>query len=99
MSGHAGAGITMHEIRIPKLGLDTLECDIREWFVKPGDRVAKGGQLLEVESEKAVLVIEAEVGGTVRVIHTPAPATVAVGAVVGVIDEDLAAAAAGKQGQ
>lgn len=78
----------MHEIRIPKLGLDTLECEIREWFAKPGDRVTRGHPLLEVESEKAVLAIEAGVSGTLREIHAQPRDTVAVGAVVGLIDDD-----------
>jgi pyruvate dehydrogenase E2 component (dihydrolipoamide acetyltransferase) len=77
----------MHEVRIPKLGLDTLECDIREWLVKPGDTVTKGMPLLEVETEKAVIAVEAEVAGTLAEIHSDAGATVPVGAIVGTIAE------------
>ena len=39
----------MHEIIIPKLGLDTLECDIQEWLVNVGDKVEEGKPILEVE--------------------------------------------------
>lgn len=76
----------MQEIRIPKLGLDTLECNIRGWFVKIGDEVTRGMPLLEVESEKAVIVIDAEAAGAMREIRAPAGQTVAVGAVVGLIE-------------
>ncbi len=77
----------MHEIRIPKLGMDTTECDVKAWLVKVGDRVAVGAPLLEVETEKADVVIEAEVAGVVAEIRAPGGQTVPVGAVVGLIDE------------
>lgn len=80
----------MREIRIPKLGMDTLECDIKAWLVKVGDRVAPGTALLEVETEKADVVIEAEVAGVVREITAQAGQTVPVGSVVGLIDETAA---------
>ncbi|MBI4610440.1 MAG: hypothetical protein HY726_15695 [Candidatus Rokubacteria bacterium] len=77
----------MAEIRIPKLGMDTLECDIKAWLVNVGDRVAPGTPLLEVETEKADVVIEAEVAGVVSEITAPAGQTVPVGSVVGLIDD------------
>ena len=77
----------MREIRIPKLGMDTLECDIKAWLVKVGDQVTPGAPLLEVETEKADVVIEAEVAGVVSEITKPAGQTVPVGSVVGFINE------------
>ncbi len=79
----------MHEIRIPKLGMDTLECDIKAWLVKVGDTVAPATPLLEVETEKADVVIEAEVAGVVREIRVTAGQTVPVGSVVGLIDDGI----------
>lgn len=76
----------MAEIRIPKLGMDTTECEIKAWLVKVGDRVSVGTALLEVETEKADVVIEAEVAGVVREISAAAGQTVPVGSVVGLID-------------
>ena len=76
----------MHEIFIPKLGLDTLECDIQEWLVDVGDRVEKGKPILEVESEKAVIAIDAEVSGVLSEIYAQAGDTVAVGSVIGLIE-------------
>ena len=73
----------MHEIIIPKLGLDTLECDIEEWLVNVGDRVEEGKPILEVESEKAVIAIDAEVSGVLSEIYAQAGDTVAVGSVIG----------------
>ena len=78
--------MTVHEIRIPKLGMATIDCEIKSWVVNAGDRVTPGSELLEVETEKADVVIEAEVGGVVREIHAAAGQRVEVGAVVGLIE-------------
>ena len=78
--------MTVHEVRIPKLGMDTTECDVKAWLVKVGDRVAAGGELLEVETEKTSVVIEAEVGGVVRELRAQVGDRVDVGAVVAVIE-------------
>jgi len=79
--------VGMYEIRIPKLGMDTTECDVKAWLVKVGDRVGPGAPLLEVETEKADVVIEAEVAGVVSEIRAQAGQTVPVGTVVGLIDD------------
>lgn len=77
----------MHEIRIPKLGMETTEAEVKGWLVSIGDRVAVGAPLLEVETEKALVAIEAEVGGVVREIRSPAGQVVPIGEVVGLIDD------------
>ena len=77
----------MYEIRIPKLGMDTTECDVKAWLVKVGDRVTPGAPLLEVETEKADVVLEAEVAGVVSEIRASVGQTVPVGSVVGLIDD------------
>lgn len=78
----------MREIRIPKLGMDTTEAEIKTWLVKVGDRVEPGSPLLEVETEKADVVIEAEVAGVVREIRAATGSIVAIGSeVIGLIEE------------
>ncbi len=77
----------MYEVRIPKLGMDTTEAQLKSWLVKVGDRVAAGAPLLEVETEKAEVVIEAEVGGVVRELRAAIGEMVPVGGVVGLIDD------------
>jgi pyruvate/2-oxoglutarate dehydrogenase complex dihydrolipoamide acyltransferase (E2) component len=76
----------MWEIRIPKLGMDTTEAEIKTWLVKVGDRVATGAPLLEVETEKADVTIESEVAGVVREISAAAGQVVPIGTVVGLVD-------------
>ena len=78
--------MSLHEIRIPKLGMDTTECEVKSWLVRVGDRVAPGAELLEVETEKTDVVIEAEAGGVVRELRAQVGERVAVGGVVGIID-------------
>ena len=77
----------MHEIRIPKLGMDTTEAEVKVWMVKVGDRVAVGAPLLEVETEKATVVLEAEVAGVVRELRATVGQVVPIGDVVGLIDD------------
>jgi pyruvate/2-oxoglutarate dehydrogenase complex dihydrolipoamide acyltransferase (E2) component len=78
--------MSLHEIRIPKLGMDTTDCDVIAWRVKVGDRVEKGAELLEVETEKANVAIEAPVSGVVSEIRVQAGDRVEVGASVGTIE-------------
>ncbi len=78
--------MSLHEIRIPKLGMDTTDCEVKAWLVRVGDRVAPGTGLLEVETEKADVVIEAEAGGVVREIRVEPGHRVEVGAIVGLIE-------------
>ena len=77
----------MYEVRIPKLGLDTLDCEIRCWLVSVGDSVEFGTPLLDVETEKATVTIQADVGGVLREVHAQAGDTVAVGKIVALIDD------------
>lgn len=78
--------MSAHEIQIPKLGMDTTECEVIAWRVKVGDRVEKGAELLEVETEKANVAIEAPVTGVVTEIRAQAGDQVQVGASVGTIE-------------
>ncbi len=74
------------EIQIPKLGMDTTDCEVVAWLVKVGDHVEKGAELLEVETEKANVAIEAPVAGVVTEIRVQAGDRVEVGAFVGTIE-------------
>ncbi len=77
----------LHDVKIPKLGMSTVEVDLVSWLVGVGDEVAKGAALAEVESEKAVVTIEAEVAGTVAEILVPAGQTTAAGVTIARIRE------------
>jgi len=55
----------MIEVQIPKMGMSTVEVDVIRVCVTPGQRVAKGDVVVEIESEKANYEIEADADGTV----------------------------------
>jgi pyruvate dehydrogenase E2 component (dihydrolipoamide acetyltransferase) len=67
------------ELTMPKLSDSTADAVIVRWLKSPGDHVARGDELIEVETDKATVVYEAESEGTLETILRPEGATVAVG--------------------
>lgn len=53
------------EFRMPSLGADMQFGTVVGWRVAPGDTVAKGDVIVEVETEKGVFEVEAGIGGVV----------------------------------
>ena len=51
---------------MPDLGQTTSEAKVLRWLKKPGDKVSAGEALLEVETDKAIMDVEAYVGGYLR---------------------------------
>lgn len=72
----------MHDVVIPKMGMSSVEVDIIEWHVAVGDAVERGTPLVDVESEKAILTIEAEEPGVVAEILLDEGSEAAVGDVI-----------------
>ena len=72
----------MTEMKIPKMGMSTVEVDLIKWHVAVGDKVQVGQVLVEIESEKATMEMEAEVSGTVTEILVPEGEMTTVGTVV-----------------
>jgi acetyltransferase-like isoleucine patch superfamily enzyme len=69
-------------IVIPREIVNDDQVTIVEWLVRPGDYVKKGDVVLEVETSKANISIEAEADGYIEILH-PVGAEVAVGEEVG----------------
>ena len=55
-----------HVIIMPDLGQTSSEAKIVSWLKGPGDKLATGEPLLEVETDKATMEVEAYVGGFLR---------------------------------
>jgi pyruvate dehydrogenase E2 component (dihydrolipoamide acetyltransferase) len=55
-----------HVIIMPDLGQTSSEAKIVSWLKNPGDKLAMGEPLLEVETDKATMDVEAYVGGFLR---------------------------------
>ena len=70
---------------VPKWGLEMTEGTVSSWLKQPGDMVARGEPLIEIESEKIVNSLDAPAEGMLRRILLDAGNIAAVGTLVGVI--------------
>jgi 2-oxoglutarate dehydrogenase E2 component (dihydrolipoamide succinyltransferase) len=77
------------EIKVPSVGESITEGTISRWLKKDGETVRADEPVVEVETEKATTEISAPQAGTLR-ITVPEGQTVAVGTVVGQIEEKAA---------
>src|SRR5271169_1197399 len=84
----------MTEIRVPTLGESVTEATIGRWFKKAGDAVAVDEPLVELETDKVTIEVPAPSAGTLGEIVAKDGETVAVGALLGQINEGGASAAA-----
>jgi 2-oxoglutarate dehydrogenase E2 component (dihydrolipoamide succinyltransferase) len=84
------------EIRVPTLGESVSEATIGRWFKKPGDPVKADEPVLELETDKVTLEVNAPASGTLGDIIAKDGETVSPGAVLGSIVEGGAAAPAPK---
>jgi 2-oxoglutarate dehydrogenase E2 component (dihydrolipoamide succinyltransferase) len=75
------------EIRVPTLGESVSEATIGRWFKKPGDPVKADEPLLELETDKVTLEVNAPAAGTLGEILANDGSTVTPGAVLGSIVE------------
>jgi pyruvate dehydrogenase E2 component (dihydrolipoamide acetyltransferase) len=74
-------------LTMPKWGLEMGDGTILRWYVKEGDRLSVGQELVEIETSKITNAVESTVAGTLRRIVAQPGATVSVGALIGVIAE------------
>ena len=76
----------MMDIVVPQVGESIVEAEIGEWFKKTGEYVNKDDLLMELETEKVNVEINADASGVLEILAEPGE-TVAIGAVIGRIDE------------
>jgi 2-oxoglutarate dehydrogenase E2 component (dihydrolipoamide succinyltransferase) len=84
----------MTEIRVPTLGESVTEATIGRWFKKAGDTVAVDEPLVELETDKVTIEVPAPSAGTLGDIVAKDGETVAVGALLGQINDGAVGAAA-----
>jgi pyruvate dehydrogenase E2 component (dihydrolipoamide acetyltransferase) len=72
-----------HEIVMPQLGLSMDSGQIIQWLKKPTESVRPGEILLEVESDKSVVEVEAIASGRLHIVYGPEAGPVKVGQVIG----------------
>ena len=80
------------DLRVPALGESITQATLGAWLKKEGDRVEADEPVVEVESEKATVVLPAPASGVLRRILKPSGADVAVGEVIGEVEAGAAAA-------
>ena len=82
------------DITVPTLGESVSEATIGRWFKKPGDPVKADEPLVELETDKVTLEVNAPASGTLGDIVAKDGETVGPGAVLGSIVDGAAGAAA-----
>ncbi len=83
----------MAEIKVPTLGESVTEATVSRWLKKPGEAVAMDEPLVELETDKVTLEVNASVAGVMGEQSVAEGATVNVGALLGSIAEGGAPAA------
>jgi pyruvate dehydrogenase E2 component (dihydrolipoamide acetyltransferase) len=72
-------GAVVGELTMPKLSDSMADAVILRWLKAPGESFKRGDALIEVETDKATVVYEAEAAGTIVSILVPEGSAVAVG--------------------
>jgi 2-oxoglutarate dehydrogenase E2 component (dihydrolipoamide succinyltransferase) len=75
-----------HEIKIPSVGESVSEGTLAQWLKADGDHVAKGENIVVIDTEKASQDLPADVEGTLR-ISVQEGTDVKIGEVIGYIEE------------
>jgi 2-oxoglutarate dehydrogenase E2 component (dihydrolipoamide succinyltransferase) len=84
------------EIRVPTLGESITEATVGKWFKKPGDAIKADEPLVELETDKVTLEVNAPASGVLSEIAVATGETVAVGALLGSVGASSGAAPAAK---
>ena len=83
----------MTNIVVPELGESVVEARVARWLKKEGDRVEVGEPVVELETEKIDLEVNAERGGVITSIKHKEGDDVKIGELLAVLDDSVPAAA------
>ncbi len=83
----------MPDVVMPRLSDSMEEGTILRWLVDDGSEVARGQEIVEIETDKATMSYEADVDGVLHVIATEG-STLPIGAVIATIGDANASASA-----
>lgn len=84
----------MGEVTMPRLSDTMSEGTVGRWLKKPGDQVAVGDIIAEIETDKATMELESFEAGTLQKILIPEGQTVPIGEVIAMIGDGAAPAEA-----
>jgi len=93
----AGSNGGSVEITVPALGESVTEATVAKWLKQPGEAAAADEPLVELETDKVTLEVNAPSAGTLQSVAAEEGATVQVGSVLGVFAAGAGAAPAAKK--
>jgi pyruvate/2-oxoglutarate dehydrogenase complex dihydrolipoamide acyltransferase (E2) component len=73
-------------IVLPKAGMSMVAATVVAWRKAPGDRVAQGEPIVDIETDKVEMQIEAPVSGILAEVLVAADEDAEVGATLGLIE-------------
>src|SRR3954453_22910103 len=83
----------MLEIKVPELAESITEGTIAQWLINVGDKVTKGDSVVELETDKVNIELNAEYSGVVTKLLKEPGDIVEVGDVIAIIEENTNAGA------
>ena len=83
----------MAEVTMPRLSDTMSEGTVRRWLKQPGDQVAVGEIIAEIETDKALMELEAFESGVLQTVLVPEGETVPIGEPIALIGAGTGAAA------
>jgi 2-oxoisovalerate dehydrogenase E2 component (dihydrolipoyl transacylase) len=86
--------VSRYVFKLPDLGEGTVEAEIVQWRVQPGDQIAEDDALVEMMTEKATVEVPAPVGGRVLSVTGGPGDRVAVGSELAVFETEKSQPAA-----
>ncbi len=75
------------EVTMPKMGYDMEEGTLAKWLKQPGDSVARGEPIAEIETDKVTIEVESFDSGVLKKHLVDEGTTVPVGAPIAIIDD------------
>ena len=79
------------EVKVPQLSESVAEATLLQWHKKVGETVARGENLIDVETDKVVLELPAPEAGVITQIIAADGATVTSGQIIAMLDTDASA--------
>ena len=77
------------EIKVPSLGESVTTATIARWIKQPGEAVAADEPLVELETDKVTVEVNAPIAGVMGAITAPEGSEVEVGALLGLIESAM----------
>ena len=85
------------EITVPSLGESVTEATVARWHKAAGDQVQRDEPLVELETDKVTLEVNAKEAGTLREILVQEGTSVAVGEILGIVGDGVAASGSAEE--